>query len=93
MLAAQSNNKDQSFASPRYTATTYLLSSMHTLSEQRPSEYQILYELILFKGPTHITNSKEARTQRRQAILYENDFSLQKNLNGFFSKQRFSTPC
>ena len=26
------------------------------------------------KGSTHITNSKEARTQRRQAILDENEY-------------------
>ena len=26
------------------------------------------------KGSTHITNSKEARTQQRQAILNENEY-------------------
>ena len=30
--------------------------------------------MSLFKGSTHITNSKEARTQRRQAILDENEY-------------------
>ena len=32
-----------------------------------------LINKTFFKGSTHITNSKEARTQRRQAILDKNE--------------------